>query len=61
MRDPYGITSEAGIALLKQARDGLALSLELAKGNGGTTIEGEPWDVVSVSLALPLLQIIEIG
>ena len=60
VRYPDGMTSEAGIALLKQARDDLALPLTLAKGADGTTIEGEPWHVVSVSLALPFFQINEI-
>ncbi|HEV7318156.1 MAG TPA: hypothetical protein VGO04_06025 [Ensifer sp.] len=60
VRYPDGLTSEEGIALLEKACADVAPDLTLSPMDDGATIEGEPWLILSVCLALPLFDMDEI-
>ncbi|HEV7305737.1 hypothetical protein [Ensifer sp.] len=61
VRYPSGLTAEEGIALLSQTCADIAPHLTLSEKADGATIEGEPWHVLSVCLALPLFEMNEVG
>ena len=60
VRYPDGVTAEEGIALLEQTCADIAPQLKLSKMADEATIEGEPWQVLSVCLALPLFEMNEV-
>ncbi|KQX58254.1 MULTISPECIES: hypothetical protein [Ensifer] len=60
VRYPDGLTSQEAIALLEQACADVAPDLRLSEMSGGATVEGEPWHVLSICLALPLFEMTEI-
>ncbi len=61
VRYPSGLTAEEAIALLAQTCADIAPHLTLRDKGDGATIEGEPWHVLSVCLALPLFEMNEVG
>ncbi|MGE6786482.1 hypothetical protein ACQKGL_28570 [Ensifer adhaerens] len=60
VRYPSGVTAEEGIALLEQTCADIAPHLTLSEMADGATIEGEPWQVLSLCLALPLFEMNEV-
>lgn len=60
VRYPAGLTSKEAITLLEQACADFAPNLTLSEMSDGATVEGEPWHILSVCLALPLFELTEI-
>ncbi|MBD9650413.1 hypothetical protein IB267_18915 [Ensifer sp. ENS09] len=60
VRYPDGLTSKEAITLLEQACADVAPNLTLSEMSDGATVEGEPWHILSVCLALPLFELTEL-
>ncbi|WP_077960933.1 hypothetical protein [Ensifer adhaerens] len=60
VRYPDGLKAEEAIALLEQTCADIAPRLTLSEMADGAMIEGEPWLVLSICLALPLFEMNEV-